>query len=305
MIKIIKNRKFFLSISGLLVVASIIALFVWGLNFGIDFKGGSLLEVDFGSEFRPTITEIQNSLAEAGLMNTIIQPTEDSYIIRFKESDKNIHSAALNSLKNLSESRGIDTFKELHFDSVGPSIGKELKSKSFNASIIALIMIIVYISLSFRKVSLPVASWKYGVASVIALAHDVIITLGLFSFLGHFYGTEINTPFIAAILTILGYSINDTIVVFDRIRDNLPKSKDNFADTVDRSLNQTLGRSLNTSFTTILALVAVYFFGGDSIKDFALALIIGISFGTYSSIFVASPVLVIWDNLSRSKRKID
>ncbi len=305
MIKIIKNRKFFLPISGLLVVASIIALFVWGLNFGIDFKGGSLLEVDFGSEFRPTITEIQNSLAEAGLMNTIIQPTEDSYIIRFKESDKNIHSAALNSLKNLSESRGIDTFKELHFDSVGPSIGKELKSKSFNASIIALIMIIVYISLSFRKVSLPVASWKYGVASVIALAHDVIITLGLFSFLGHFYGTEINTPFIAAILTILGYSINDTIVVFDRIRDNLPKSKDNFADTVDRSLNQTLGRSLNTSFTTILALVAVYFFGGDSIKDFALALIIGISFGTYSSIFVASPVLVIWDNLSRSKRKID
>lgn len=305
MIKIIKNRKFFLPISGLLVVASIIALFVWGLNFGIDFKGGSLLEVDFGSEFRPTITEIQNSLAEAGLMNTIIQPTEDSYIIRFKESDKNIHSAALNSLKNLSESRGIDTFKELHFDSVGPSIGKELKSKSFNASIIALIMIIVYISLSFRKVSLPVASWKYGVASVIALAHDVIITLGLFSFLGHFYGTEINTPFIAAILTILGYSINDTIVVFDRIRDNLPKSKDNFADTVDRSLNQTLGRSLNTSFTTILALVAVYFFGGDSIKDFALALIIGISFGTYSSIFIASPVLVIWDNLSRSKRKID
>lgn len=305
MIKIIKNRKFFLPISGLLVVASIIALFVWGLNFGIDFKGGSLLEVDFGSEFRPTITEIQNSLAEAGLMNTIIQPTEDSYIIRFKESDKNIHSAALNSLKNLSESRGIDTFKELHFDSVGPSIGKELKSKSFNASIIALIMIIVYISLSFRKVSLPVASWKYGVASIIALAHDVIITLGLFSFLGHFYGTEINTPFIAAILTILGYSINDTIVVLDRIRDNLPKSKDNFADTVDRSLNQTLGRSLNTSFTTILALVAVYFFGGDSIKDFALALIIGISFGTYSSIFVVSPVLVIWDNLSRSKRKID
>lgn len=305
MIKIIKNRKFFLPISGLLVTASIVALFVWGLNFGIDFKGGSLLEVDFGSEFRPTITEIQSSLAEAGLMNTTVQPTEDSYIIRFKESDENIHFAALNSLKALAESREIDTFKELRFDSVGPSIGKELKSKSFNASIIALVMIIIYISFSFRKVSLPVASWKYGIASIIALAHDVIITLGIFSFLGHFYGTEINTPFIAAILTILGYSINDTIVVFDRIRDNLPKSKDNFADTVDRSLNQTLRRSINTSFTTILALVAVYFFGGDSIKDFALALIIGIGFGTFSSIFVASPVLVIWDNLSRSRRKAE
>ena len=152
---------------------------------------------------------------------------------------------------------------------------------------------------------MPVASWKYGIASIIALSHDVVITLGIFSFLGHFYGTEVNTPFIAAILTILGYSINDTIVVFDRIRDNLPKSKDNFSDTVDRSLNQTLRRSINTSFTTILALVAVYFFGGDSIKDFALALIIGIGFGTFSSIFVASPVLVIWDNLSRSRRKAE
>ena len=303
MIKIIKNRKFFLPISGLLVTASIVVLFIWGLNFGIDFKGGSLLEVDFGSEFRPTITEVQSSLATAGLVNTTVQPTEDSYIIRFKESDENIHFAALTSLRNLAESREVDTFKELRFDSVGPSIGKELKSKSFNASLIALLMIIIYISFSFRKVSLPVASWKYGVASVIALAHDVIITLGLFSFLGHFYATEVNTPFIAAILTILGYSINDTIVVFDRIRDNLPKSKDNFADTVDRSVNQTLGRSFNTSFTTILALVAVYFFGGDSIKDFALALIIGISFGTYSSIFIASPILVIWDNLSRFRRK--
>ncbi|MBN2854010.1 protein translocase subunit SecF [Patescibacteria group bacterium] len=305
MIKIIKNRKFFLPISGLLVSASIVALFVWGLNFGIDFKGGSLLEVEFGSEFRPTITEIQDSLAQAALINTTVQPTEDSYIIRFKESDETIHLAALNSLKTLAETQENNDFKELRFDSVGPSIGKELKSKSFNASLIALLMIIIYISFSFRKVSLPVASWKYGVASIIALAHDVIITLGIFSFLGYFYGTEINTPFIAAILTILGYSINDSIVVFDRIRDNLPKSKDNFADTVDKSLNQTLGRSLNTSLSTVLALLAIYFFGGDSIKDFALALIVGILSGTFSSIFIASPILVIWDNLSRKKRQAE
>ena len=302
MIKIIKNRKFYLPISGLLVTASIVALSIWGLNFGIDFKGGTLLEVEFG-DYSPTIVEVQESLAEAGLSNPTVQPTEDSYIIRFAESDANIHYQAVNSLRSLAESQETASFKELRFDSVGPSIGNELKSKSFNASLIALLMIIIYISYSFRKVSLPVASWKYGIASIIALAHDVLITLGIFSALGYFYGTEINTPFIAAILTILGYSINDSIVVFDRIRDNLPRSKDNFADTVDRSLNQTLGRSLSTSLTTILALLAIYIFGGDTIKDFSLALMIGILSGTFSSIFVASPVLVIWDNLSRKRRK--
>ena len=302
MVKIIKNSKFFLAFSALLVTASIVALSVWGLNFGIDFKGGSLLEVEFG-DFRPTISEIQESLVSIGLTNSVVQPTESSYIIRFKESDETIHREAVSSLKLLAETQEDAVFTELRFDSVGPSIGKELKSKSFNASIIALIMIIVYISFSFRKVSLPVASWKYGVASIIALAHDVIITLGIFSVLGKFYGIEVNTPFIAAILTILGYSINDTIVVFDRIRDNLPKSKESFSDTVNLSLNQTLARSFNTSFTTFLALLAIFLFGGTTIKDFSLALMVGIVLGTFSSIFIASPALVIWDNISRSRRK--
>lgn len=302
MVKIIKNSKFFLAFSALLVTASIVALSVWGLNFGIDFKGGSLLEVEFG-DFRPTISEIQESLVGIGLTNSVVQPTENSYIIRFKESDETIHREAVSSLKSLAETQENSVFTELRFDSVGPSIGKELKSKSFNASIIALIMIIVYISFSFRKVSLPVASWKYGVASIIALAHDVVITLGIFSVLGKFYGVEVNTPFIAAILTILGYSINDTIVVFDRIRDNLPKSKESFSDTVNLSLNQTLARSFNTSFTTFLALLAIFLFGGTTIKDFSLALMVGIVLGTFSSIFIASPALVIWDNISRSRRK--
>lgn len=302
MFNITNNKKIFLPISGLLVALSIIAISFWGLNFGIDFTGGSLLEVSFG-DFKPTISEVRTSLVEVGLDNTIVQPTEDSYIIRFKESNDKIHYEAVLSLKTLASSKEASIFKELRFDSIGPSVGKELKSKSFNASLLALLMIILYISFSFRKVSLPVASWKYGVASVIALAHDVIITLGVFSVLGHFYGTEINTPFIAAILTILGYSINDTIVVFDRIRDNLPKSKENFSDTVNLSLNQTLGRSLSTSITTLLALAAIYFFGGNTIKDFSLALIIGITFGTFSSIFIASPMLVVWDNMSRKRRQ--
>lgn len=302
MFNITNNKKIFLPISGLLVALSIIAISFWGLNFGIDFTGGSLLEVSFG-DFKPTISEVRTSLVEVGLDNTIVQPTEDSYIIRFKESNDKIHYEAVLSLKTLASSKEASIFKELRFDSIGPSVGKELKSKSFNGSLLALLMIILYISFSFRKVSLPVASWKYGVASVIALAHDVIITLGVFSVLGHFYGTEINTPFIAAILTILGYSINDTIVVFDRIRDNLPKSKENFSDTVNLSLNQTLGRSLSTSITTLLALAAIYFFGGNTIKDFSLALIIGITLGTFSSIFIASPMLVVWDNMSRKRRQ--
>ncbi len=303
MLKIIKNRKIYLSFSALLVAASIFALSFWGLNFGIDFKGGSLLEVQF-ENYNPSIIEIQESLKDAQLNNLIIQPTEDSFILRFKENSEEAHEAVLAGLREMVSDNDEASLKELQFDAVGPSIGKELKSKSFNASLIALVVIIIFISFSFRKVSLPVASWKYGVSSIIALVHDVLITLGVFSALGYFYGVEVNTPFIAAILTILGYSINDTIVVFDRVRDNLPKSKETFADTVNTSLNQTLGRSLSTSFSTILALLAIYFFGGETIKDFSLALVIGVAIGTYSSIFVASSALVIWDNISRSKRQI-
>ncbi len=192
---------------------------------------------------------------------------------------------------------------ELQFDAVGASIGQELKSKSFNAIAIVFVMIILYISWAFSKVSKPVASWKYGVAAIIALIHDILFILGVFSVLGHFYGIEINTPFIAAVLTVLGYSVSDTIIVFDRIRENLPKSQEDFENTVNRSVNQTITRSINTSISSTLALIAILFFGGDTIKDFALALIVGIFVGTYSSIFIASPVLVVWDNLTRIRKK--
>jgi preprotein translocase subunit SecF len=261
-----------------------------------------MLEVKF-ENYNPSIAEIQDGIKEVNLSSLTIQPTEDSYILRFVENSEESHALVVSELKKMAEEKEGASFKELQFDAVGPSIGKELKSKSFNASILAILMIALYIAISFRKVSLPVASWKYGVSSIIALAHDIIIALGFFAFMGHFYGTEVNTTFIAAILTILGYSINDTIVVFDRIRDNLPKSQETFENTVNISINQTLIRSLNTSLTVILSLLAIYFFGGDSIKDFALALIVGVISGTYSSIFVASPVLVIWDNITRAKKR--
>ncbi len=299
--KIIQKRKIFLSLSSLAVVASILALFFWGLNFGIDFTGGSLLEVEFAN-YRPTLTEIQDSLKGVDLNNLTIQPTENSVILRFKEGSEGVHQEVLSNLKTLAEKQENGAIKELQFDSVGPSIGRELKSKSFNSAAIVFIMIIIYISFAFRKVSRPVASWKYGVAAIIALLHDIFFILGIFSVLGHFYDIEINTPFIAAILTVLGYSVSDTIVVFDRIRENLPKSQEDFENTVNRSVNQTLTRSINTSLSSILALLAVIFLGGSTIKDFALALVIGIFIGTYSSIFIASPVLVIWEKLAKRNK---
>ncbi|NTU98432.1 protein translocase subunit SecF, partial [Candidatus Falkowbacteria bacterium] len=217
-------------------------------------------------------------------------------ILRFQDSTEEKHQAVLSSLDKLAKTKSKDNkVEETRFDSVGPSIGQELKQKSVNAIFFVLLAIVLYISWAFRKVSKPIASWKYGMAALIALSHDTIITLGVFSVLGKFYNVEINTPFVAAILTVIGYSVHDTIVVFDRIRENLPKSHSDFEGTVNVSLNQTLVRSVNTSVTVLLTLVAVTVFGGESIRTFALALTVGIAIGTYSSIFVASPILVVWE----------
>ncbi len=301
--QIIQKRKIFLTLSSLAAIASVVILVVWGLHFGIDFTGGSSLELQF-TNYKPSLSEIQNTLKDVGLHNLIVQPTNDSVILRFQDNTEKVHQLVVKKLQDLAASKKGVGFKELQFDSVGPSIGQELKSKSFNTTAIVFIMIILYISLVFRKVSKPVSSWKYGVAAIIALIHDILFILGVFVILGHYFSVEINTPFIAAVLTVLGYSVSDTIIVFDRIRENLPKSQDDFETTVNRSVNQTITRSINTSLSSILALLAVLFFGGSTIKDFALALVIGIFIGTYSSIFVASPVLVIWNNITH-KRKLN
>lgn len=298
--RIIKNSTWFLIPAGLALLAAIVALSMWGLRFGLDFTGGSLLEVQY-SNYQPSLTEVQDVLKDANLSGLVVQPTGDSVLIRFQENNEEAHQAATGRLAELATGREGVEFKELQFESVGPSIGQELKQKSFNAVFLALLVIILYISATFKRISKPVASWKYGLIAIVALAYDVVFVLGAFAALGHFYGVEINTPFIAALLTILGYCVNDTIIVFDRIRENLPKSRENFSDTVDLSLNQTIGRSINTSFTVLLALTAIFLFGGESIHDFTLAMIIGVVVGTYTSIFTASPLLVIWDNFSRRR----
>lgn len=302
MYKIIQKRKIWLSISGVAIVASIIFLSIWGLNFGIDFTGGSLLEVKFLNE-RPSTSDTQSVLGDLNLGSLLVQPVdENGMILRFQDITEAKHQETLLRLAKLAggeEAVLSNEVEELRFDSVGPSIGQELKQKSTSAIILVLIFIVLYIAWVFRKVSKPVASWKYGVAAIIALFHDVIITIGIFSLLGEFYNVEINSAFVAAILTVLGYSVNDTIIVFDRLRENLPKSHEDFEGTVNTSVNQTILRSINTSFTTLLVLLSILFFGGSSIQAFVLALSIGIFVGTYSSIFIASPVLVIWEKMNK------
>ncbi len=281
---------FFFSLA--LVVAAVVILAVFGLRFGVDFKGGSVLELTFSNQV-PAVGELANFLSGiAGLNNVLVSPTDGhGAIIRLNEIDETKHQEIL---KQMSEKFGGLT--EVRFDSIGPTVGNELRRKSISAIIVLLIAITMYIAFVFRKLSRVLSPWAMSVATVIALLHDVLIPVGVFAILGRYLGVEISGVFVAAILTILGYSVSDSVVVFDRVRENVLRfgSREQFDTLVHKSIMQTLSRSLNTTFTTLLSLIAIYVFGGETVKYFALALIIGIFLGAYSSIFVASPVLAWW-----------
>jgi preprotein translocase subunit SecF len=338
--KIIAYRKWYYSASGLILFLGIVSLLTFGMNFGIDFTGGSLMEVTFVNRERPNHDEVRNALNGLSLQSLDIKDSaEKNIIFRFEQIDEDIHQKLLSTLNasfppvdNKQKGEGeptqnsvedkkdsakntiqvVDsedtvniakTAEEVRFESIGPTIGKELRQKTFFAIILVVFSIILYIAWVFRRVSQPIASWKYGIVTIFALVHDIVIPVGIFSLLGRYYQIEVNAPFVAALLTILGYSVNDTIVVFDRIREKLSKqSDDGFEDLVDSSINETLVRSVNTSFTTLLALCAILWFGGETIRDFVLTLIIGIISGTYSSIFIASPLLVTWYKWSLRKQ---
>ena len=286
--QIVKHRKIYFTLSGLLLLGSLVSLLFWGLSFGIDFTGGSLMEVEYLKE-RPSNQEIQEKLSVLDLGQITLQSTGDrGLILRLKDITENDHQ---NILKEI----GLNQISEKRFESIGPLIGQELKRKAIWAIGLALIAIIFYIAWSFRKVSRPVASWQYGLVAVIALFHDIFITLGIFSILSHFREIEIGLPFVAAFLTILGYSVNNSIVIFDRARENLLRTNwDNFSQVINESVNQSLTRCLNTALTTLFVLLAIFFLGGETIKYFSLALIIGIVVGTYSSIFITSSLIVSW-----------
>jgi len=294
-----KYSKIYYTISGLLIIASIVSLAMFGLRFGIEFVGGSNMEIDFQNH-RPANEVIQNALKGFNLGQVTIQPTGSTgAILQFKGVDEATHQQVLAGLNKLVPTT------EKSFQYIGPSIGQELRNKTELAIFLALVAITLYISFAFRKVSKPVSSWKYGVTSLIALFHDVLIPIGIFSVLGKLYNVEITVPIVAALLTILGFSVHDTIVIFDRIRENiLRRGMGQFEDTVNWSLTQTLGRSISTVVTVEFVLISLYFFGGETLKYFALALIIGITSGAYSSIFIASPLLVSWYKWN-SKRALD
>lgn len=297
MLNIISHRKIFFAFSGLMIILSLAALIKWNLNYSIDFTGGAVSEISFNSA--PDINAIKIVLENPDkgfdIGTPVITPTgSNSVFIRTKTLDQDAHQKMIAAITG----KFADA-KEIRFDSIGPVIGQEMVQKSIWAIIMVTIGISLYVAWAFRKVTRPVSSWKYGVVSVVTLFHDVIVPIGLFAYLGHFFGVQIDSTFIVAVLTILGYSINDTIVVFDRTRENLLRYNiKEFEETVNKSLNQTLIRSINTSLTVIIVLVALYFFGGETLKYFALALLVGVVVGTYSSIFIASPLLVEWQKRS-------
>jgi len=290
----IKHRKIYFIFSGIIIIASLASLFIFGLKPGIDFTGGSILEIEY-KDIRPSNQEIRGSLSGLDLGEVYVQPTDEKgVIIRMKDISEETHQEVI---QKLSESNELE---ELRFESIGPVIGQELRGKTKIVVTLSLLAIVLYIAFAFRRLSFPAKSWQYGITSLIALVHNILIPLGIFSYLGEFYGVQLTIPVIVALLTVLGYSINDTVVVFDRIRENLLKGtgKD-YEETVDLSLNQTLTRSINTSLTTLFVLLAIFFLGGETLRYFALALILGITFGTYSSIFLATPTLVSWLKLKK------
>lgn len=303
MLKLIDNKRIPFMVSAVLFVVSLGLLLSLGLKSGIDFTGGTLIELSF-SEARPDLAQMQEVVDGLDFGNVLVQPVDsDGYLLKMRFVSEEEHQAVLTAVRDSFASEEQRVLEE-RVETVGPSISSELRSRSITAGVGVMLAIIAYVAYAFRKVSRPVSSWKFGLTAIIALIHDVTITMGVFALLGHYMGVEIGIPFVVAMLTILGYSVNDTIVVFDRIREKLlQRGYNRFAETVNIGVNETIPRSINTSATTLLVLGALFLFGGESIRYFALALIVGIALGTYSSIFLASPLLVAWQDLGKKFKK--
>jgi len=279
---------------GLLILASIFCLVKFGLNLGIDFLGGTILEAEFGE--RPENALIQEKLNKLNLGEITIQPTgENGVILRLKSIDESTHQQIISDLNEISK------LEEKRFESVGPTIGKELRKKTITLIIVSLIALLIYIAIAFRKLKWPIAGWQYGIVSIITLFIDVLIPFLVLVLLGKFYNVQFTIPTVAALLTILGYTINDKVIIFDRVRENLLTTKsENFVETINQSLNQIIGRSLSTGSCTLLVLLAIILFGGETLKYFALTLIVGIVIGTYTSLFIASALLMSWEKRKKA-----
>ncbi len=289
---IVGRRKLWFAISLILILPGTISLILWGLKPGIDFTGGAEMEVS-GTTNQ---TQLHDLVAKAGVKDITVTTTNgNNLLVRYSDKDVKDNNAEQvhQTIKTILAQERIS---ETSFSSVGPAVSRDITRNAIIGVLLAAIAIICYIAFAFRNTPPPVSSWSFGVTAIIALLHDALLVLGVFSLLGHFFGVEVDSLFVTAILTIIGFSVHDTIVVYDRIRENLRRLNKPFEEVVNTSITETLARSLNTSFTVMIVLSAFYLFGGGSIKNFTLALLIGIASGTYSSIFNASPLLVVYNN---------
>lgn len=292
MYNIVGTAKYWIGISLVFMTGSIVAWLLWGLNLSIDFTGGSSLQMHFPKE-RPAIAELENVLRASGVPSA-----------RFQEAGDHDVVVRMQYIENDQRQKILDAFadqnvEEVHFSTIGPALGTELRKKAVRAILLVLVGIIAYISYAFRKISRgPVPAWAFGLGAIVALLHDITIVFGVFVVLGKFFDVQMDSFFVTALLTILGFSVHDTIVVYDRIREGLKhQATKSFAVIMNESINTTMVRSLNTSLTTLIVLSALYFLGGEGIQLFVLALILGIIVGTYSSIFIASPFLLFIQRL--------
>jgi len=292
MFDLMKYKYIFIGISAVLTLAAFFSMAFFGFKLGVDLSGGTLWQLSF--EKSVTAAELESYLKDYLKMeqpSVVSDASNSNYLIRTKEISEADHQTYFSAIKN-----DFGNIEELRFESIGPAIGKELRDKAIIAFLAVLFGISAYVAFAFRKVSFPVNSWKYGFSTLICLFHDAVIPAGFFAALGYFKGIELDTNFIVAILVIIGFSVHDTIVVFDRIRENLTLSKDrnDLGKIINISINQTFARSINTSLTLFLVLIALYFFGAPSLAYFTLTILVGIIIGTYSSIFVASPLLTFF-----------
>jgi len=291
MLNIVKRRYLYFAISLLVIIPGMIALIVWGFPLAIDFTGGSLLDIHFDSGAVPASSDVLQLYSEYGFNDAQVQTAEgNSLIIRSKSMDE----ATRGEIVSQMEQRFNTTITVQRFDSVGPSVGQEVATRAAGAVGLAALGIMFYITYAFRGVQ---HAFRYGVSAILAMLHDVAVVVGVEAILGHFLGWEVDALFLTALLTVIGFSVHDSIVVFDRIRENaniyrrLP-----YETVVNHSIVQTLDRSINTQLTVMLTLLSLALFGGVTIRHFVIILLVGVFSGTYSSIFNAAPILVVWEN---------
>lgn len=300
MLDIIGKKNIYFLISLIVIIPGLVSLFIFGLRLSIEFTGGSRLTLVYPKTVdQKLVQDIRSTFEEAKVEVSSISPAKTSVIVRTAPMTQKQDIQITDALR---EKTG--QFTQADFDTVGPVIGQETTNKAVLAVLFASILIVIYIAMSFRKVPRPASSWRFGVCAILAVLHDALVLIGIFSLLGHFLHVEVDSLFITAVLTVIGFSVHDTIVVFDRIRENLLKTSGiPFPQLVNNSILQTITRSLNTSLTAIIVLVTLLIFGGESVRWFVVALLIGIISGTYSSIFNAAPLLVTWQEWDLKRKK--